>query len=309
MTETGPHLPTAMVTPPCPACGRAGDDAHPVERARPHLFRGATSFGVSRCSGCGTLFTSPRLSDASLGTWYDALQALPRPPAAAPAPNRASASALLRYWRRSEQTSPVAAWIRDGPVLDLGCGQGQLLAELRARGLEADGVEWDGAAVEAARRQGLRVTQADLGVYEPPAAGYRHIVLSHVLEHLPEPAQQLRRVARGLTAEGSLLVAVPNAGSALRYLFGRHWVGWDVPFHLTHFTPGSMRAVAARAGLRVVRARTPGNAEELRRSLNNALRKDHRMLALRVGFFPVAKLLALAGVGSALLAELERVDG
>ena len=259
MIGTRPELPTATVMPPCPFCGRGGSDARPTVVPRPHLFRQSPPVGVARCTACQTLFTAPCLADDALRAWYDALESLPT----ALAPRQMKASPLVKFWRNSEQTSPVAKWVRTGPVLDLGCGQGQLLAELAAQGIEAHGVEWDAAAVAAARSVGLSVEQADLRTFEPSSGRYQHIVLSHVLEHLSKPVEQLERVARGLKLGGSLLIAVPNAASALRFIFGRHWVGWDVPFHLTHFTASSMRAIARRAELRVVRLATPGSAEEL----------------------------------------------
>jgi len=302
MALPGANLPTVTVTPPCPCCGGPGNDARPISNARPQLFRSACTFTVSRCRGCGALFTSPRLSDEGLRAWYDALQALPQTTETLQRADSKSVSPLVRFLRCSERATPVARWMRGGPVLDLGCGQEQLLSEVASQGFEAEGVEWDAAAVVIARGRG---EQADLRTFEPSPARYQHIVLSNVLEHLPDPAGQLQRIAPGLGAVGTVLVAVPNAASALRFVFGRHWVGWDVPFHLTHFTPASMRAMASLAGLCAARTRTPGTAEEIRTSLNNALATDRRMLARRVAFFPIARALGALRLRSALVAELE----
>jgi SAM-dependent methyltransferase len=123
--------------------------------------------------------------------------------------DRAQAERLGR-WRalgaRSKADHAVAlcarAGLRPRTLVEIGCGDGSLLAELSSRGLAAvlDGFELSGPAAEIARARsipGARRIEAYDGARVPADDdAYELAVLSHVVEHLPEPAPLLREAAR-----------------------------------------------------------------------------------------------------------------
>jgi SAM-dependent methyltransferase len=93
-----------------------------------------------------------------------------------------------------------------------------------------------------------------IGVLESldlPAAGFDVVVLWHVLEHLSDPGATLVQVGRLLRPGGTLLVGVPNFGSAEAQLCRDKWFHLDVPRHLAHFTWDSLERALDQAGLRV----------------------------------------------------------
>jgi glycosyltransferase involved in cell wall biosynthesis/SAM-dependent methyltransferase len=91
------------------------------------------------------------------------------------------------------------------PVLDLGCGRGELLGLLNEAGIEARGVDSDAGMVERARAKGLAVEQDDAVSHleRLPAHGLGAVTAIHVIEHLEYEAlqtlfvQALRAVRRG----------------------------------------------------------------------------------------------------------------
>lgn len=97
-------------------------------------------------------------------------------------------------------------------VLDLGCGDGSLMAHLRdERGCTVRGIELDHADIAAAIEQGLSVVEADL---DRGLAGYRDhsfdvVVLSQTLQVVRKPALVLREMLR-VGARG--IVSFPNFG-------------------------------------------------------------------------------------------------
>ena len=104
-----------------------------------------------------------------------------------------------------------------GRVLELGCGCGANLVELRARypACETWGVERHQAAAERARgRPGIdRLIVGDAldpGVTDLEPGSFDLIVLSHVLEHFAEPDEVLERCRLWLRPGGQILVALPN---------------------------------------------------------------------------------------------------
>src|SRR5690606_14855247 len=126
----------------------------------------------------------------------------------------------------------LAGLIPDGSrVLDLGCGEGQLLAHLEQRGCEIQGVEIDGEAVVRAVRRGVPVIEADIeGELSTFADGsYDVVVLSQTLQAMVNPAQVLRELKRVGTRG---VVSVPNFGlwrNRLALLRGRMPVSATIP--------------------------------------------------------------------------------
>jgi methionine biosynthesis protein MetW len=119
-------------------------------------------------------------------------------------------------------------------VLDLGCGDGSLIAHLRdERGCDVRGVELAPEEIAAALGQGLSVVQADLdeGLTGYPDAAFDIVVLSQTIQIMRNPAQLLREMLRvGRRA----IVTFPNFGYwRLRgYLAfrGRMPVSESIPF-------------------------------------------------------------------------------
>ncbi|MEZ4658665.1 MAG: class I SAM-dependent methyltransferase [Caldilineaceae bacterium] len=107
-------------------------------------------------------------------------------------------------------------------VLDLGCGDGDFLALLAERGIEAVGVDFDEKTLQAALTQGLPVVQADVFDYlaDAPAESFDGIFCAHLVEHLPyhlviKLVQEAQRV---LQPGGVIALATPNARSIFAHL-------------------------------------------------------------------------------------------
>ena len=103
-----------------------------------------------------------------------------------------------------------------GRLLDLGSGSGAFLVQMAALGWRAQGIDPDPAAVASAREAGLDVTQGtldDLDLDEH-AGAFDAVTLSHVIEHLHDPAEDLRRVHRLLRPGGLIWIATPEPGGS-----------------------------------------------------------------------------------------------
>jgi methionine biosynthesis protein MetW len=149
-------------------------------------------------------------------------------------------------------------------VLDIGCGDGALLAYLRdSKGVDARGVDVSAANVATAVARGLSVVQgdadADLGDY--PDGAFDMVILSDALQAMRSPATVLGELVRiGQRA----IVSFPNFGHwrvrASLALGGRMPVTKSLPvsWHETpniHFcTIDDFRALASELGLRVENA-------------------------------------------------------
>jgi len=149
---------------------------------------------------------------------------------------------------------------KPGRWLDVGCGGGAMLHRVRALepAFQPHGIERDTGAVERARSLGFDVQRADFPDSGLESGAYDVVSLNHVLEHIPDPMAALREIRRLLAPGGCAMVAVPNRAGLWARLLRHRWVALDVPRHLYHFSPATLRRAARRAGFRVLWIRHEG---------------------------------------------------
>lgn len=167
---------------------------------------------------------------------------------------------------RARQEAYVADLRGHAPVLDLGCGRGELLALLREAGVEARGVDADADMVAYARGEGLEVEQGDVLEHLAGLAdgSLGAIFAGQLLEHLP-PAALVRLLSLGAAKlrPGGLFVAEtinPVSPLALRNYFA------DLT-HAQPLVPETLELLARGAGFRSTELRflnEPRPGERLR---------------------------------------------
>ncbi|HYF28653.1 MAG TPA: class I SAM-dependent methyltransferase [Baekduia sp.] len=213
-----------MPADPCPWC------AFPLPRSA-----GATAWRVERCPACRVGVTRPWPDDAQLDAAYAAYR---------PAEGRFGGP-LDAVLRRSRATlaARIDRLAPPGPVLDIGAGDGTLVAALRDRGRQAIGLERTAAPVP-------HVHDATVAELDGP---FGAIVLWHALEHLRDPAATLAAAAQRLQPGGVLVVAVPDLSSLQARVFGARWLALDLPRHLVHLPGDALVGRLRELGLAVER--------------------------------------------------------
>ena len=133
-------------------------------------------------------------------------------------------------------------------LLDVGCGSGRLLFQLREAGWR-NGVGVD-AYVPKSRvyGNGLAIIRGTLADIE---GKFDLIMLHHVFEHLNDPIEALLLIASRLRESGTCLIRIPLSDSDAFDLYGSDWVQLDPPRHLHLHTRKSLDIAAQRAGLKV----------------------------------------------------------
>jgi O-antigen chain-terminating methyltransferase len=104
----------------------------------------------------------------------------------------------------------VADFEGAAPVLDVGCGRGELLSLLREAGIGATGIDRDPDMVDLCRAEGLDVEQGDAIAHLEGLDGESlgGVFAAQVLEHLPPaPLVRLLELARAKLRPGGILVA------------------------------------------------------------------------------------------------------
>ncbi len=168
-------------------------------------------------------------------------------------------ASLYSRWRalsargKAEHTIALCsgAGLQVRSTLEVGCGDGALLCELHRRGFGGRlmGVEIARAPVEIARqRPEIDAVELYNGERLPMPDGMHDLgILSHVLEHVPDPAGLLAEVARVCR---SVVVEVPLEENLSARRAGKREHAAQVG-HLRRLSRGAVHEIVARAGLRV----------------------------------------------------------
>ncbi|MDA3835721.1 MAG: class I SAM-dependent methyltransferase [Spirochaetales bacterium] len=229
----------------CPLCG-SGEIAVLFE-CTDFLVSGE-KFPVSRCTSCSFVFTNNYPPEEKSAEYYRSDEYISHSDTGKGMVNRVYHIARkIMLWRKYRLLKNVSG-LNNASVLDIGSGTGYFPMFLRKKGWECQGIEIS----EEARQ--YAVTNNNISLFSPgDISRYANssmdmITMWHTMEHFYHPDEYLRFSHRILKETGVLVIAVPNHLSydALRY--GKLWAAWDVPRHLWHFNPDTIRIMAGKHG-------------------------------------------------------------
>lgn len=251
---------------PCNFCGSEDWETLFTSHDRRYGIKG--EFGVTRCRQCGHLQTNPRPTREIIGIFYPDTYASHLP--SCRRVKHTERDLLLLEWselagfigrlfrllaeRRFQRLVPRKLSQLEGAMLEIGCGTGWLCALAQKFGWQAVGIDISLSACQHARQiWGMTFICSQDSTLPFKSNSFRLVVLRHVLEHLYSPQSALAEAYRVLQKGGWIALEVPNAGSLGRQVYGAFWDSWDLPRHLHHFTPDTLKRFLERAGFQKVR--------------------------------------------------------
>lgn len=303
---------------PCPVCG--GTETHDRYPLRDLVYEKPGRWTFAVCADCGHGMIHPRPDRDDLAALYADYYDEQVTGFMA----RLNEGRLVRRFHRS-RVAAILASLGEEPVrriLDVGCGLGHFLVDLReavrqrtGQPVEAIGVE-PGAATTAAAE---RLTRGDDG--GPPGRVLNHSVdelelepgsvdvltMNHFLEHHPRPEVVLTRAAELVAPGGVIEVEVPRLGGLPQRLFGRWWWLHIPPQHLHLFTREGLPRLLQQVGFgEILSVRTAGLPMNATLAWRSWLRNTFGSVS-RFGHYPLIQLPVWL-VGGAVLLPLVLVD-
>lgn len=127
-----------------------------------------------------------------------------------------------------------------GSLLDIGCGTGAFIELAKTHKWEVHGIEPNEKARNLGIEKGIQIKES---IDQFEGSVFDVVTLWHVLEHLPDLENTIRKIEAFVKPGGVLIIAVPNFKSFDAKHYKNYWAAYDVPRHLWHFSKNSMRSL------------------------------------------------------------------
>ena len=199
--------------------------------AVPDRFSPDKRFTEVKCRNCGFVFLSPRPMEEEMAEFYDLEEYQPH--------NLSKTSLFDRLYRKIRiknsinKRKLIEKHLNTGNLLDIGCGTGDFLSEMKAHNWFVSGMETAPDARKIAEDKDIKIAD-ELWKVEK---SFDVITMWHVLEHVHRVENMFDNIKRLLKPEGYLIIAVPNIESLDARFYKYNWVALDAPRHLYHFRP------------------------------------------------------------------------
>jgi len=299
----------------CNICGK--DDYSFLLSGRDYRYNYKKEFNVVKCNQCGLIYLNPRPTFESIIKLYERDYT----------PEDIINSSLITKtanWKiiikgiLYRLYGYIGKLPKNAKILEVGCGEGNILEILLKRGCEIWGVEPNPKASEICKKKGLNVLCSSLEEANFGNGSFEVVIMSQVLEHLPSPKRSLKEVNRIVKHGGKVYIYCPNAESYLSKFFGKYWHGWHIPFHFYNFTQKTIFKLTNDVGFNIKKIGTATPPHFFTISLKSFLRSENENILankigkildtfpVRISLLPIFKILdfVLKGKGDCLRIEL-----
>lgn len=209
------------------------------------------NYALYACQECRFEFLDPQPGDSVLAAIYNDRYFLgeQNDEAAGRRSKMKSASAVLCIDTLERLVPP-----ENTELLEIGCGQGELLMEASKRGFRVSGLEISAHAAAIANHR-LGAPAVRVGAIDAvplPMGPFGAVAAADVIEHVRDPRGFLMRIHELLEPGGVLLLITPSLNSWTRRLLGHRWMEYKVE-HLSYFSASSIRLLLERCGFGEIR--------------------------------------------------------
>jgi len=154
-----------------------------------------------------------------------------------------------RTLKQKQQLINKVSGLNHGKLLDIGAGTGAFANQMKQAGWDVTGLEPDTATVRRAKDLYGLTLKSSSELMGMPTESFDAVTMWHVLEHVHDLHETLEKIKDIMVKSGVLIVAVPNYTSFDATAYQQYWAAYDVPRHLYHFSPLSIRLLMDKHGL------------------------------------------------------------
>ncbi len=232
----------------CPNCGNKNISI--VFSAKDYTVSGE-QFEIWECKNCTQRFTQNIPGKEGIGKYYQSENYISHSDTSKGFINNLYHKVRKRTLVQKRKLIENTTGIKAGNILDVGCGTGAFLHTMKNANWNITGLEPDVTAREKALElYGLHLEKTE-EFFSLPAQTFDAITLWHVLEHVHDLHEYIEQLKKLLKPGGKLFIAVPNYTSYDAQFYKEFWAAYDVPRHLYHFSPQSMKTLLNPHGMKI----------------------------------------------------------
>ena len=233
----------------CPVCSSA--DLKNVLLAKDYTVSGET-FAIVECNACSLRFTQDVPVAALISPYYKSENYISHTNTSKGLINRLYQAVRKRTLGQKRKLVERLAAKKSGQLLDIGSGTGAFVNEMKQHDWQVTGLEPDADAATVAKQLYNIELKSINEFYHLPADSFDAITLWHVMEHVHDLSAYVQQLKMLLKEDGKLFIAVPNYTSKDAAIYNEYWAAYDVPRHLYHFSPGSMKVLMEKNGMKLL---------------------------------------------------------
>ncbi len=221
----------------------------------------AEQFSLLECKGCHHVFLKDAPQNELLGDLYT--NYYPRATFDAEKFKPYKQGSCVQNWLVGGRSSACQSVPSGVSVLDIGCGYGETLAYLEAKGCDVYGVDADRNVEEIAKKFGFKI---QIGLFDSKtydANFFDYVTMNQVIEHVTDPHEAFAMIHQVLKPGGYCVLSTPNARGWGAKLFGHKWLNWHVPYHQQFLSKKSVALLASEHGFKVEKIETITRSEWL----------------------------------------------
>jgi 2-polyprenyl-3-methyl-5-hydroxy-6-metoxy-1,4-benzoquinol methylase len=237
------------VAQPCPICGHTSITTFPGVQ---DFSVSKEMFSLNTCSSCGFLFTSNPPDKSSIGKYYQSDAYISHTDGKKGFIEQVYQLVRKRTVAGKRKLVEEVVNKKRGTIIDYGCGTGAFLHEMNSFGWSITGIEPDaGARAKAEKTTSSTIFLPDQ-LSDLESGVCDAVTMWHVLEHVHDLDWTIQQLKRVLKPSGKLFIAVPNNDAFDANYYGKYWAAYDVPRHLYHFTPATMKVLMDKHGFNII---------------------------------------------------------
>lgn len=207
-------------------------------------------YTIVKCNRCQLMRTCPRPTAGTIGFYYPTNYGPYEGTKVTKAVEQPARHSLLKQLLSGIKGGNLRCLPNQTPgrMLEVGCASGAFMYEMEKKGWETHGIEFSEVAAANARSSGLSVFAGSIETAPEPEHPYDLVVAWMVLEHLHDPVLALQKLRSWTKPDGWLVVSVPDVSTWSFKCFKNAWHALQLPNHLFHFTPDTLRKALFRGG-------------------------------------------------------------